>query len=417
MLKIIIILIAAVVVLNSAFAGSDLYEDDIDYSIAAIPPDLISESDALVRIKYSHFEVLDENSAVLKMLSAITIFNKNGQGNGRLSISYNRFRQIEDLEGKIYDADGEEVRELDSDEIKDYSSYNDYSLYDDYRYKQAVLLYDKFPYTVEYKYEINYDGYLSWPSWYSRTSTDPVEQNIFEVKVPKNYEFRYWCNSDSVKPEILNDGGTKTYTWKAANLPELPNEAEEEDIEDYASIVFIAPSVFEIDEYKGTMSSWKEFGAWYNSLTRGLNSLPPSAVNEVKSLIGGITDDKEKIYKLYKYMQDRSRYVSVQLGIGSWKPFSAQYVHERGYGDCKALSNYMVSLLKIAGITAYPVLINSGHYRIPIVSEFPSNQFNHVIVYVPLKEDSVWLECTSQIIPPGFIGWNSENRKALMITP
>jgi hypothetical protein len=77
----------------------------------------------------------------------------------------------------------------------------------------------------------------------------------------------------------------------------------------------------------------------------------------------------------------------------------------------------MVSILNIAEISAFPVLINSGDHRIPLVTEFPSNQFNHVIVCVPQPTDTIWLECTSQVMPMGKIGPSNENRDALMVTP
>ncbi|MGE5497544.1 MAG: hypothetical protein ACM3Q2_05725, partial [Syntrophothermus sp.] len=124
----------------------------------------------------------------------------------------------------------------------------------------------------------------------------------------------------------------------------------------------------------------------------------------------------EKIKKLYKYMQSKTRYVSIQLGIGGWQPFEAELVHEKGYGDCKALSNYMVSLLNEAGIKSYTALINTGEHRFPIIKEFPSNQFNHAICCVPLEKDTVWLECTSQLMTAGKIGSSNENRSALLIT-
>ena len=77
----------------------------------------------------------------------------------------------------------------------------------------------------------------------------------------------------------------------------------------------------------------------------------------------------------------------------------------------------MVSLLQTVGIKSYPVLINNGSHRLPLINEFPSNQFNHVIVCVPLKNDTIWLECTSQTRLAGNIGWSNENREALMLTP
>ena len=116
-------------------------------------------------------------------------------------------------------------------------------------------------------------------------------------------------------------------------------------------------------------------------------------------------------------MQTHTHYISIDLGIGGWQPYDAQYVHERGYGDCKALSNYMITLLKEAGIIAYPVLIQNGSNPLPLVNEFPSNQFNHVIVCVPIMPDSVWLECTSQTMLFNCIGRYNENRSALMVTP
>ena len=306
---------------------------------------------------------------------------------------------------------------MDDDEIKDYSAFSDYSLYEDNRVKATELYYDVFPYTVEYTYEVSYDGYLNWPSWYSRGSTDPVELSQFEVLFPADQKLRYWCNRDSSNLTITDEGNKKLYRWSENNLSKLSRDVYGDDIEDFAMIVKIAPSNFEIAGFKGSMLSWKEFGSWFGNLSKGKGLLSDEAKIEIKKTFDSTDNIKKKITKLYKYMQSRTRYVSVQLGIGSWQPFDATYVHQRGYGDCKALSNYMVAILKEAGITGYSVLINNGHDRLPLIQEFPSNQFNHVIVCVPLESDSLWLECTSQIIQAGTIGNSNENRYALMITP
>ena len=400
-----------------SLALTAISDDDNIYDTKKIRHELSIDADAVIRNKSVRFEIKGESTALEKVTFAVTVFNREGKHYGQLLLVYDEFTEIEDLEGKVYNASGEEVRELDDDEIKDYSAISGYSLYEDNRVKVAELYYDTFPYTVEYTYEISYDGYLNWPTWFSRLSTDPVELSRFEVLFPADQKLRYWCNRDSLTPSISEEGSKKLYSWFENNQPKLSRDVYGDDIEDVATIVKIAPSNFEIAGYKGSMLSWKEFGGWINNLYKGKELLPEEAKKEIRNAFDFSDNTKQKISKLYRYMQSRTRYVSVQLGIGGWQPFDAAYVHQRGYGDCKALSNYMVALLKEAGITGYPVLIKTGDERLPLIQEFPSNQFNHAVVCVPVEKDTVWLECTSQTKPAGRIGKNNENRGALMVLP
>ena len=397
------------------FMSCILKAEENKYAVNKIPAGLFSDADAVIRYDATRFEIEDESNTVEKDTFVVTIFNKDGQHYGDIFLQYDKFIDINDLNGRILDENGEEIRELDGDEIKDRPEISWFSLYEDSRVKEAELYYNKFPYTVEFTYEIDYDGYINWPSWYSQHSLEPVELSRFEVKVPDNYKLRYWCNKDSIKPEI-SEGG-RLYSWHAENLPELSYDAVGESLIDIATVVKIAPSDFDLDGYKGKMTSWKEFGFWAYNLCKDKNNLSESVKKEISSLVSLHDSPKQKVIKLYKYLQSTTRYVSVQLGIGGWQPFDAMYVHDHGYGDCKALSNYMVSLLQTVGITSYSVWINNGNHRLPLINEFPSDQFNHVIVCVPLEKDTVWLECTSQNRLAGNVGWTNENRQALMLTP
>lgn len=118
---------------------------------------------------------------------------------------------------------------------------------------------------------------------------------------------------------------------------------------------------------------------------------------------------------IYEYMQKKTRYVSIQVGIGGWSPTPAEITDKLGYGDCKALSNYTMSMLKAAGVESYYCLAHAGSDAPVVDSAFVSNQFNHVIVCIPGEQDTTWLECTSQRMPFGFLGDFTDNRFVLLV--
>lgn len=407
------VLIFVFVVLScTAYAGGGIKE----YSIANIPDSLVKGADAVIRKDSAVFEVKNRKHAEETVVRAVTIFNKEEQEEyGKLFLWYDQFREIDDLDGAIYDANGNEIRGLNDDDIKDYCSFSSFAFYDGTRDKTAELYYDKFPYTVVFTYKLYYDGYLEWPTWYSRGSRYPVQLSSFKVIMHDNDTLRYWCNSSKLMPAVFSDDGTTTYTWEEKNLPLLSENKSGNDLEDLADVVRIAPSKFEIDGYKGDMNSWKDFGLWCYRLFKGQDIFSDQTLKKIHSVLKPQDGTIEIIQKLYKYMQSTTRYVSIELGIGGWKPLSAQFVFDKGYGDCKALSNYMMALLKTEDIDSYPVLINAGNSR-PIISSFPSNQFDHVILCVPLKKDTVWLECTSSVSPFGHLGSFTENKSALLLT-
>ena len=78
------------------------------------------------------------------------------------------------------------------------------------------------------------------------------------------------------------------------------------------------------------------------------------------------------------------RYVNIKLGIGGLKPLPATFVDQKKYGDCKALSNYMNALLKAVGIKSYYAIINAGANEEPATPSFPGDNFDHIILCVPL---------------------------------
>ena len=272
-----------------------------------------------------------------------------------------------------------------------------------------------YPYTVEYSFSKDFKGLLYFPSWSDLQGFGiSVEKSSYTLQKNKNYQLRY-LTSSSLKTDSASIGDKIQYKWKSQNIPALANEPLSVGIDNIASWVKASPNEFEYDGSKGNFSNWQTFGSWMYGLNEGGSKLPEPTKLLIQNLIRDAKTPKDKIRILYNYLQQNTRYVSVQLGIGGFRPILAEKVAQVNYGDCKALSNYMKALLNEAGISSNLIVIGNG---MPSLNTNYSSmgQANHMILCVPLEKDTTFLECTSQYDPMGFIGYSNADRNVLMVT-
>jgi hypothetical protein len=138
---------------------------------------------------------------------------------------------------------------------------------------------------------------------------------------------------------------------------------------------------------------------------------------KIIALIGTEKNPIEKAKIIYKYLQEKSRYVSIQVGIGGFKPMYAKDVDRLSYGDCKALSNYTRALLNVVNVPSYDVLLYGDKNKKNIKSDFASIQGNHMILCIPNGNENVFLECTSQSDPFGYQAGFTDDRDVLILKP
>ena len=181
----------------------------------------------------------------------------------------------------------------------------------------------------------------------------------------------------------------------------------------------VAANEFTYEGVYAEAENWNDFGKWvYFDLIESTIDLPESTAVYIQDLVKDEKTDIGKAKKIYQYVQDKVRYISVQVGIGGWKPFNASEVDRLGYGDCKGLTNYTMSLLKAVGVNSNFTLLFAGNSQRDIEKDFTIMQANHAILSIPQEnKEDIWLECTSQKLPFGFIGDFTDNRDVLVITP
>lgn len=410
LLRILVAIIIAGVVQSSAIAA------DPDYAVNKIPESLKKNAHVVMRTDEYRFEVVNLGKSIIKRKYAITILDENGEKESYLVLGYDKLRQISSIDGTLYDADGKKIKSLKKSEIKDLSGTSDISLIDDNRLKVHGFYHRLYPYTIEYEYEQQVKGTYSYPRW--RPLSDEhyaIEQTALTIVVPQDITFRYKAFNYDKEPVVGAEKSNKTFRWELKNLEPVELEYASPSWDYIVPSVYTAPNKFELDGYEGDMSTWENFGKFFSMLNKGRDQLPEEIKQKVHAIADPIKDDREKIRKLYEYMQQNTRYVSIQLGIGGLQPFDATYVANRKYGDCKALSNYMYSLLKEVGIKSHYTIVRAGEGESYMVKDFTYDPFNHIILCVPLQKDTVWLECTNQTVPAGYLGDFTDNRYVLLV--
>lgn len=392
-----------------------------NYDASLISKDLLPYASSVVRNEEVTIEVKDLDNAIYHVKKAITVLNKNGDEDARIVIYHDKNDVIKSVKGVVYDQFGKQVDKFSESKFDDVSVGSG-SLFDSERAEHYLPPVTEYPYTVAYEYEEKSKQTLNFNPWIP---------NADEGIAIEKSSFTFICNPDfniKIKESNLpgnavtgrNKDGMKTYSWQINNLKALRYEPFSPYIKNYASNVQIAPERFTYYGIKGSYSNWNELGKWISEkLMAKRQDLPFQTVEHVKEITGGIADPKLKAKKIYEYMQSKTHYVSVQVGVGGYQPFLASDVDQQNYGDCKALVNYTQALLKAVNIDSYYCIVKSGRqHNVSLLSDFASmGQADHIILCVPFKNDTTWADCTSQTIPFGYLGDFTDDRTVLALTP
>ncbi len=388
---------------------------EVELSVDSIPSFLKKNADVVVRKHEKILEVFSESSAVEYVSKTVTILNSDGDYSSYFVAYYNEFSSISKIKIEMFDAQGNKIKE--ADEIQDISASSNSTIYSDSRVKLYKPNIVKYPYTVKYKYKRKINSMLSWPSWNPiRRSNISVESDIYKIITPKDLSYIVKEKNLTQPVELIEEDNKIIRTYTLLNFKAFKSEGYGSEINDFAPYVIISPEQFNYSGYEGSYSSWQTFGKFIYELNSGRDNISDELKTKLDTLTSNAKTEVEKAKIVYEFMQDNTRYVSIQYGIGGHQPMYASEVEENGYGDCKALSNYTYAMLNYVGVDAKYSLIKAGEEGGEFDEDIAYSPFNHVIICLPNKGDTLWLECTSQKNPFGFLGDFTGNRKALVIS-
>jgi hypothetical protein len=391
------------------------------YSVSLIPKDLLAHASAVVRNEETEVFVEDLDNTQVHFKAAITVLNKNGDDFVHIELEHDKSTIIKNVKGVIYNEFGMQTSKFSEGDFDDVSAWDGISLFTDAKVKHYKPVVTTYPYTVAYEYVLKLKQTLDLPTW------KPVAD--FGISVEKS-SYLFICKPDFIikyretklpnKVIIGKDkNGNSTYFWSSVNIKAVKEEAYSPYITNIFGTVFIVPERFSYYGIEGTTKNWEQFGKWqFDKLVSDRQQLTEETIQKVKELTKDISDPKLKAKKIYEYMQSKTHYISVQVGIGGLQPFLASDVDKQNYGDCKALVNYTQALLKAVDIDSYYCVVKSGaDYKIDMPENFPGAFGDHIILCIPFKNDTTWADCTNQTIPFGYLGDFTDDRNVLACTP
>ncbi len=389
-----------------------------DYHVNQIPIQLFKNAKVVVRSQNTEVEIVSLEKMTVQRTYVLTILNQAGESHNYTLSRNSELSKCQHISGKLYDREGKLLRKNDKAEVKKYSG-NDTEEFSDGTTSTLMLTHSEYPYTVEYVVKEDFKSLIFVPDWYVQDEGMAVQFSRYKVSYPKQIGMQARLIGLDVKPQVSAvDQEIESWSGEVMNLPAPIREPMTKTVGPVMAYACFTPKMMKIKDFESKTDNWQAFGKLFYQLNHQRDELSPGMVGIVRNMVKHVSGNREKIDILYNYLKDNYRYVSVQIAEGGWQTYPASYVEQKRYGDCKALSNFMKAMLKGIGIDAHLCLIEADEDNyIPALQENlpPFNAFNHMILYIPSED--LWLECTSNALPTGYLGGFTQNRDALVLTP
>jgi transglutaminase-like putative cysteine protease len=258
----------------------------------------------------------------------------------------------------------------------------------------------------------------------------PVRHARLILQIPSGWEYSAsWFNYADHKPQTPS---ANQYIWEVNDIPAIETEPDMPPLDTLVGAVGLKYFPRDPAMRARTTGSWKDIGVWYSGLTEWSKTATPDLQKKVTELTAGATDTITKMRTLTAYVQQKIRYVAIEVGIGGYQPHSAGDVFNHQYGDCKDKATLLSAMLHEIGIEAYYVIIDSD--RGIVRPDYPSMHFDHAILAIHLPDDVktsdlyavvndpklgrlLFFDPTNEYAPLGYLPWYLQSSYGLVVAP
>jgi len=372
------------------------------------------QAGAIVLIDSGTYRIFSDSTSILDIHFAVKILNDRGKRRfAEMELPYDSTDEVvEIIYARTIKPEEKKVIPVGRKHIRDVSKYLNFPLYSNARVKiisfPEVEEGSVLEYRARYKISKLIDDRFTVFT-FSVQGNFPYMKQYFEIIFPeslnidyKDYRRGYLEKDLSLKPEVKKEGKNFKYIWKIDYIPEI---IKEENMPPLAEIV----DYVRISNFK----TWENIYEWWKKLYEEKIETDENIRKKVKDLIKGVKKEREKAERIYSWVCENIRYVAVEYGEAGFRPHTASEIFLNKYGDCKDQAILLISMLRYAGIKAYPVLIGTvGTY--PLDENFPSLYFNHAIALCEVEEEEVFLDPTGETVSFGDLPSGDQGRKVLV---
>lgn len=145
-------------------------------------------------------------------------------------------------------------------------------------------------------------------------------------------------------------------------------------------------------------TSWDQVSQLILPLVDKAAVIPPSGPlhDEVEKIRTATKDPKVRTEQALALVEERVRYVALEMGQGGLVPAPAEQTWSRRFGDCKGKSALLYGILRSLGIEAQPVLVQAIAGDV-VADRLPAvDLFDHMIVRALVGGKTYWLDSTRE---------------------
>jgi hypothetical protein len=164
---------------------------------------------------------------------------------------------------------------------------------------------------------------------------------------------------------------TTSWTWWAEHVPACPHEARQPAASDFAPKVVMT-----------TAASWEAKSEWFFDVNRDQFAVTDDIRRHVEQVLAAQSlttrsDPLRVATALNHWVAQNIRYSGQTMGAGEgFTLHPSNLLFENRSGVCKDIASMSITLLRAAGLPAYPAMTMAGSR----IEDIPADQFNHCVV-------------------------------------